>query len=111
MKHAIVRGWTFFFTCIAHFFFFFGLTLLFLLLLLLPPPILVDSLLASGATSKSKFGVHKIVSGAEAFTATNIIVQAHAFTQSARTAIEANGGKCQLLKRTTGEVLEEVASE
>jgi len=55
--------------------------------------------------------VHKIVSGPEEFTAKNIIVQAHAFTQSARSAIEANGGKCQLLKHTTNEVLAEVASE
>ena len=72
--------------------------------------LVVDSLLASGATSKSKFDVHKIVTGSDEFTAKNIVVQAHAFTESARSAIEANGGKCQLLKHTTNEVLEEVVA-
>jgi hypothetical protein len=74
------------------------------------PLIIVDSLLASGAISKSKYAIHKIVSGEKEFTAKNIVVQAHAFTQSARSAIEANGGKCQLLKHTTHEVLEEAVS-
>jgi ribosomal protein L18E len=43
--------------------------------------------------------------GKEEFTAKDITVQAHAFSASAREAIEKNGGKCDLLKRTTGEVI------
>eukprot|EP00544_Gedaniella_sp_CCMP2646_P005300 CAMPEP_0202494892 /NCGR_PEP_ID=MMETSP1361-20130828/14143_1 /ASSEMBLY_ACC=CAM_ASM_000849 /TAXON_ID=210615 /ORGANISM="Staurosira complex sp., Strain CCMP2646" /LENGTH=226 /DNA_ID=CAMNT_0049125649 /DNA_START=35 /DNA_END=715 /DNA_ORIENTATION=+ len=64
-----------------------------------------DSLLESGAITKSKHGIHKIVMGKEDFTAKDIVVQAHAFSASAREAIEQNGGKCQVLKRTTGEVI------
>jgi large subunit ribosomal protein L15 len=64
-----------------------------------------DSLLESGAITKSKHGIHKIVMGKEEFTAKDIVVQAHAFSASAREAIEQNGGKCQMLKRTTGEVI------
>ena len=67
-----------------------------------------DSLLEGGKITKSKLGIHKIVVGREDYTAKDITVQAHAFTKTARAAIEANGGKCQLVKRTTGEVLEEV---
>ncbi len=33
-------------------------------------------------------------------------MQANAFTASAKAAIEAAGGKCEILKRTTGEVIE-----
>ena len=69
----------------------------------------VESLLEAGAITKSKLGIHKIVVGREDFTAKDLTVQAHAFTASAREAIESNGGKCQLLKRTTGEVIEETA--
>jgi len=65
-----------------------------------------DSLLDSGAVTKSKYGIHKIVVGKDDFTAKDIVVQAHAFTKSAKEAIEGNGGTCQLLKRTTGEVIE-----
>lgn len=64
------------------------------------------SLLESKAVSKSKFDMHKVVMGKNDFTAQGITVQAHAFTASARAAIEAAGGKCELLKRTTGEVIE-----
>jgi len=70
---------------------------------------IVDSLFAAGSVTKSKFEMHKIVVGKEDFTAKDITVQAHAFTSTARAAIEANGGKCQLIKRTTGEVIEESA--
>jgi len=66
-----------------------------------------EGLYESGATTKSKQGIHKIVVGREEFTAKDLTVQAHAFTKSARAAIEANGGKCELLKATTGEVLVE----
>jgi ribosomal protein L18E len=44
--------------------------------------------------------------GKEEFTTRDITVQAHAFTESAREAIERNGGTCQLVKRMTGEVIE-----
>jgi len=65
-----------------------------------------DSLLESGATTKAKYDIHKVVVGREDFTAKGITVQAHAFTKAAREAIEGAGGKCQLLSKTTGAVLE-----
>ena len=40
------------------------------------------------------------------FTAKDITVQAHAFTKSAREAIEGAGGKCEILKPSTGAVVE-----
>lgn len=66
----------------------------------------VDSLFESKIINKSKHNVHKIVVGREEFTAKDITVQAHAFTKSARAAIEAAGGKCELLKASTGAVIE-----
>ncbi len=60
----------------------------------------------SKATTKSKYSIHKIVVGREEFSAKDITVQAHAFTKKAREAIEAAGGKCQMLKATTDEVIE-----
>ena len=65
-----------------------------------------ESLFEQGVVTKSKRPIHKVVVGKQAFTAKDLTVQAHAFTTSAREAIEANGGSCQLLKRTTGEVIE-----
>mmetsp|Transcript_6009 Transcript_6009/g.9419 ORF Transcript_6009/g.9419 Transcript_6009/m.9419 type:complete len:228 (+) Transcript_6009:160-843(+) len=65
-----------------------------------------ESLLESKAVTKSKYDVHKIVVGRNEFTAKDITVQAHAFTKSAREAIEAAGGKCEVLKPSTGEVVE-----
>jgi len=65
-----------------------------------------ESLLESKAVTKSKEKIHKVVVGREEFTARGITVQAHAFTSSAKEAIELSGGKCELLKRTTGEVIE-----
>merc|ERR1711915_514906 len=64
------------------------------------------SLLESGAATKSRYPIHKVVVGSEEFTAKDVTVQAHGFTSSARAAIENAGGKCELLKRTTGEVIE-----
>lgn len=63
------------------------------------------SLFEKGAVTKSKQNIHKIVVGREGYTGKGITVQAHAFTKSARAAIEAGGGKCELLKPTTGEVI------
>jgi hypothetical protein len=66
----------------------------------------VDSLSEAKAINKAKYDVHKIVVGRKEFTATGITVQAHAFTKSAREAIEAAGGKCEVLKASTGAVIE-----
>ena len=65
-----------------------------------------ESLFEGKATTKSKYSIHKIVSGGD-FTGKGLTVQAHAFTKSAREAIEGSGGKCELLSPTTGEVLVE----
>jgi large subunit ribosomal protein L15 len=65
-----------------------------------------ESLMETKSVTKSKYSIHKIVVGREEFSAKDLTVQAHAFTKSAREAIEGAGGKCQLLKRTTGEVIE-----
>lgn len=64
-----------------------------------------DSLLESGKTTKSSGkvnGGNKVVVGSEEFTAQGLTVQAQAFTAAAKAAIEANGGKCEILSRTTG---------
>jgi large subunit ribosomal protein L15 len=66
---------------------------------------LVESLMESKTVTKSKYDVHKIVVGRDDFTASGLTVQAHAFTKSARTAIEAAGGKCEVLKPSTGAVI------
>ena len=80
-----------------------------LLPLILPLPLVhpkikttVDSLLSTGAITKSKLKIHKVVVGKEDFTAKDLTVQAHAFTANARAAIEAAGGKCELLNGSTG---------
>ncbi|CAB9520556.1 protein L15 [Seminavis robusta] len=65
-----------------------------------------ESLLEAKAITKAKHGIHKIVVGKGEFTAKDITVQAHAFTAAARESIEGAGGKCELLKPTTGEVIE-----
>ena len=79
-------------------------------LFVLTPPVFllftVESLLEAKAVTKSKHSIHKIVVGREDFTAKDITVQAHAFTKKAREAIEAAGGKCEILKATTGEVIQ-----
>merc|ERR1719330_816017 len=49
-----------------------------------------DSLFESGDVTKSKLSIHKVVVGKGDFTAKDITVQAHAFTKSAREAIESN---------------------
>ncbi len=65
-----------------------------------------DSLFESNAVTKSKYSIHKVVVGREDFTAKGVTVQAHAFSKSARDAIEGAGGKCELLSKTTNSVLE-----
>jgi large subunit ribosomal protein L15 len=67
-----------------------------------------NSLQEQGLVTKSKFLLHKVVMGRmEEGTsiAANLQVQAHAFTETARAAIEAAGGQCQLLSKTTHTVL------
>lgn len=56
-----------------------------------------------GLVTKSKFQLHKVVlgRGSDEPVASNIKVQAHAFTSTARSAIEAVGGTCELLSKTT----------
>ena len=66
----------------------------------------VESLFEAKVVSKANYDVHKIVTGKNEFTAKDITVQAHAFTKSARAAIEAAGGKCEVLKASTGAVIE-----
>lgn len=70
-----------------------------------------ESLFESKITTKSKFDIHKIVSGknGDAALPNGLTVQAHAFTQSARAAIEGAGGNCQILSPTTHKVLETAA--
>eukprot|EP00536_Pseudo-nitzschia_multiseries_P018353 jgi/Psemu1/70521/estExt_Genemark1.C_24160002 len=64
-----------------------------------------ESLFEASAVTKSKHSTHKVVVGRNEFTAKDITVQAHAFTKTAQAAIEAAGGKCELLKASTGEVI------
>eukprot|EP00752_Nemacystus_decipiens_P010026 g8939.t1 len=63
-----------------------------------------DTLRAAGKVTKTKHKWHKVVGGTELET-TGLTVQAHGFTKSAVEAIEAKGGKCELLSPTTNEVL------
>ena len=64
-----------------------------------------EGLLETGATTKAKYNIHKVVVGREDFTAKGVTVQAHAFTKAAQEAIEGAGGKCELLSKTTNAVL------
>lgn len=64
-----------------------------------------EGLLETGATTKAKYNIHKVVVGREDFTAKGVTVQAHAFTKGAQEAIEGAGGKCELLSKTTNAVL------
>jgi large subunit ribosomal protein L15 len=70
------------------------------------PGSIVDyqSLVDSKAMTKSKHNIHKIVGG-EDLAVSDLTVRAHAFTTSAREAIEGKGGKCVLLSPTTQEAI------
>jgi large subunit ribosomal protein L15 len=50
---------------------------------------------------------HKVVQGRTPFKVSNLTVQAHAFTNGARAAIEELGGTCEVLSKTTGKVVVE----
>lgn len=53
---------------------------------------------STGVVTKENKGrdIYKVIGSGE-LTAKNLIVKAHAFTESAKAAIEANGGKCVIL--------------
>ena len=59
-----------------------------------------DSLQEQKLVSKSKYKLKKVVSGPKEYTAKGQTVKAHAFTASARAAIEGNGGTCVVLPKT-----------
>ena len=61
------------------------------------------------AATKSKYHLKKVVVSEEALTAKGITVKAHAFTDSARQAIEGAGGKCITLSPTTDQPVEAAA--
>merc|ERR1719353_940589 len=60
-----------------------------------------DALMQSRAATKSKYKLKKVVSSKEGLTVKGLTVKAHAFTTSAKSAIEEQGGKCVLLSPTT----------
>jgi large subunit ribosomal protein L15 len=68
-----------------------------------------DSLLEQKLITKSKLNLNKMTMGKKVVPASNLTVQAHAFTVSAREAIEAAGGTCELLSPTTNKVVVEEA--
>lgn len=59
-----------------------------------------EALREAKALPKCRFDLHKVVGGGE-LTTKSLTVQAHAFTGTAREAIESNGGKCVTLSPTT----------
>jgi len=68
-----------------------------------------DTLRAAGALTKSCHKYSKVVGG-EDLTAKGLTVKAHAFTQSAREAIEGSGGNCVVVPKTAPAVKEPVAA-
>ena len=66
---------------------------------------LLEGKVVTKMSNKSK--LHKIVNDADKPPAANLTVQAHAFTKTAAAAIEAAGGKCEVLSKTTHQVLQE----
>lgn len=71
------------------------------------------SLLGLRAVSKSKLKISKVVGSQDKLTVKGLKVKAHAFTDAARSEIEALGGSCITLSRTTNKVVgaEEAAAE
>lgn len=68
------------------------------------------TLLVSGAVTKAKHSIIKVVgSKAEGIEVPpGLTVKAHAFTASAKAAIEKAGGSCVYLNKNTGDVLDTV---
>ena len=70
-----------------------------------------ESLQAQKLVSKSKYTLKKVVGGPEEYTGKGLTVKAHAFTESARAAIEGSGGTCVVLPKTApAEKEEDVAA-
>merc|ERR1712196_183416 len=68
-------------------------------------------LMEKGLCTKSKYKISKVLGGrieddAE-LTVSGLTVKAHAFSQTAREAIEGKGGKCITLSKTTHKPIEE----
>ena len=65
------------------------------------------ALMEKGLVTKAKQDILKVVGSAsdDVPLPEGLTVKAHAFTQSAQSKIEAAGGKCVLLSKTTNEVL------
>lgn len=70
-----------------------------------------ESLLKDGAVTKFKHDIYKVVGTKEEGVKIpdNLTIKAHSFTKGAKAAIEGAGGKCVLLSKTTGDVLQEAA--
>jgi len=66
-----------------------------------------STLMDQRLVSKSKYSLKKVVGGAEPLTVKGLTVKAHAFTESARKAIEDNSGTCVVLSPTTNAPLTE----
>ena len=62
---------------------------------------------ADGYVTKKKHKIYKVVGGREPTDTfpKGLTVKAHAFSKSARDAIESNGGKCLVLSKTTNIVI------
>ena len=66
-----------------------------------------DSMVADKLITKANKGIKiaKVLASGD-LTVSGLTVQAHAFTESAKAAIEAKGGKCVTLSKTTNAVIE-----
>lgn len=62
----------------------------------------MSQLMEMGVMTKANKGrkIYKVIGGDIELTAKNVVVKAHKFTESARAAIEANGGSCILMSPT-----------
>jgi large subunit ribosomal protein L15 len=71
-----------------------------------------DTLLEKGLATKANKGrkIQKVIGGEE-LTVKNLIVKAHAFTESAKAAIEANGGQCIVMSPSRPVPLEEALKD
>lgn len=74
----------------------------------------MSTLLDLGVVTKANKGrkIYKVIGGDEELTAKNLVVKAHKFTESARSAIEAAGGSCILMSPTrAGITLEQATAD
>lgn len=70
-----------------------------------------ETLKEMGAITKANKGrkIYKVIGGTDELTTKNLVVKAHKFTESARSAIEAAGGSCVLMSPTRAGITLEVA--